>query len=48
MVEKVDDLKVLKEVKFIIVFREKLLEVGIYFGYKKSMWNFKMKEFLYF
>ncbi len=45
--EKADDSKASKEVKPTIVSREKLLEAGTYFGHKKSMWNPKMKEFLY-
>lgn len=47
MAEKADDSKASKEVKPTIVSREKLLEAGTYFGHKKSMWNPKMKEFLY-
>ncbi|WP_029513424.1 30S ribosomal protein S2 [Mycoplasmopsis primatum] len=39
--------KDVKDVKLNIVSKEKLLEAGTYFGHKKSMWNPKMKEFLY-
>lgn len=36
-----------KEVKTAIVSKEKLLEAGTYFGHKKSLWNPKMREYLY-
>ncbi|WP_036436048.1 30S ribosomal protein S2 [Mycoplasmopsis felifaucium] len=36
-----------KEAKSLIVSKEKLLEAGTYFGHKKSLWNPKMREYLY-
>ncbi|WP_406616833.1 30S ribosomal protein S2 [Mycoplasmopsis adleri] len=39
--------EVAKENKPLIVSKEKLLEAGTYFGHKKSLWNPKMKEYLY-
>lgn len=45
--EKVETTKEVKENKPLIVSKEKLLEAGTYFGHKKSIWNPKMKEFLY-
>lgn len=36
-----------QETKRTIVSKDKLLEAGAYFGHRKSMWNPKMKEFLF-